>query len=180
MTETPTRGIDPAGDVGLVLMALSQLGVARDYRERIETAVTTMQTRIADAEAEAATQRNAAGQANAALRRFKNAVRDLAILTHKNEDWCLDGLNAALESLGLAKYVPASEYEVTIRETAARTGTITVTVDRDQYPSDEAAEQAAKRLAEAKHSDESRDIDWGDWEDVEAKDIDEWDAEPVS
>jgi hypothetical protein len=183
------RGIDPAGDVGLVLMALSQLGVAQDYRERILTATTQMQATIvqqaeqlaaaADEGAALQARLNSEGQESARLRNryraFQAQVRDLAIKTHRDEDWCLDGLNAALKELGLAEYEPRTEYEVTVQETGTREGRVTVEVDRSQYPSDEAAEEKARSLAYQVWANNG-DIDWDNWDDAEAKDSDEWEV----
>lgn len=121
-TETPSRGIDPAGDVGLVLMALSQLGVAKDYLERIETAVTRLaddlsferqrHTVTAEHLTAARTEQdrlrervergeNAATTHERNLRRFKDQVRAKAIEVAASEGWCEEGLNEALSDLGL-------------------------------------------------------------------------------
>lgn len=52
--------------------------------------------------------------AHARHQEFRTAVRDHAIDTHKSGEWCLEGTNDGLSTLGLPQYNPVQTGRVTI------------------------------------------------------------------
>lgn len=64
--------------------------------DRISTERATQQETLSNLQREVSRQ-------NSAMREFQRRVRDKAIAVSQQEGWCRDGLNEALESLGLEK-----------------------------------------------------------------------------
>jgi hypothetical protein len=118
MTETtvaPSVGIDPVGDAALALNALAQMGTDLGLLRRVEAGLNeavraredaqsavTLERQRADVNAgHMAAAREEAAAARRDLRGFRIKVRDKAIEVAQSEGWCIEGLNEALEDLGL-------------------------------------------------------------------------------
>jgi hypothetical protein len=90
--------------------------------------------------------------AQAALTRFQEQVRDVAIRVAEEQSWCDNGLNEVLEELGLER--KEKEYEVEVRVEGWAYVTVTVTATND----DEAGEKAIEEIENG--NQDTSDLDW--------------------